>query len=94
MSVFVEYELRCNGVAGTSPFDCPTPPIFELTRSAARAAGKRQGWEVGQPGGLDFCPDCRAARRGLCPGLTEAQVDTFVLAPCGRRDAHPEHPAE
>lgn len=41
-------------------------------------------------------PDGRAAETALdltqpCPGLTEAQVDQFVTATCGRRDAHGEH---
>jgi len=26
-----------------------------------------------------------------CAGLTEAQVDHFAQAPCGRRDAHSAH---
>lgn len=28
-----------------------------------------------------------------CPGLTEAQVDQFVTAPCGQRDTHDQHAA-
>lgn len=36
------------------------------------------------------CPKCREILG--CQGLTEAQVDQFVMATCGRTDAHSEHP--
>jgi hypothetical protein len=61
VSVYIEVELRCDGVEG-DPFGC-TAQVFAGTGTRARADARSAGWKVNAPGGKDYCPDHRGDAR-------------------------------
>lgn len=60
---------------------------------AARARAKHNKWaaEMRAAGWIVEPPGRNGSTIEACDGLTEAQVDHFVQAPCGRRDTHSAH---
>lgn len=73
MTIYVQFELRCDGGAG--PYDCE-PPIYETTKAAALTAAMKQGWVA--EGGKHLCPDHQSgvtgssASSGTAPYSSEA----------------------
>jgi hypothetical protein len=59
MSVYIQIELRCDGIG---QFGCE-PPILASTVAAARREARTGGWLVGQPGGKDYCDEHRPGPR-------------------------------
>jgi hypothetical protein len=61
VSIYVEYELRCDGLPG--PYDCE-PAIYALSAAEARRLARDDGWLIGShKGGNDFCERHRPDRK-------------------------------
>jgi hypothetical protein len=56
VTVYVEYELRCDGAGG--PYNCEDV-IYTLTAAEARQVARERGWLVVRTGGKDYCPKHR-----------------------------------
>jgi hypothetical protein len=62
MTAYVEYELRCDGLAG--PYDCE-PAIYALSIEHARADARSAGWLTAAGSRKkDYCERHRPDRTG------------------------------
>lgn len=60
MTVYVEYELRCDGAGG--PYNCKDV-FYTLSAAEARQVARERGWLIVR-GGKDYCPEHRPDRAG------------------------------
>jgi hypothetical protein len=77
---------------------CGLPWVDDDPRCRSYEEAWRAGWEsaaIHAPQEAVLLAEVIDAKyaAGACQGLTEAQVDQFVTASCGRTDAHGRHPA-